>query len=80
MIFEKIEWDDDNLLHATRHGLSVIEIEQAISNATAFRRNKRGRSGDVRIDSITNGGRKVVVIAAHDPGRRLIRPITAWEA
>ena len=80
MIFEEIEWDDDSLIHATGHGVSVVEIEQAISNATALRRNKRGRSGDVRIDSVTNGGRKVVVIAAHDPGRRLLRPITAWEA
>jgi uncharacterized DUF497 family protein len=76
---EVIEWDDENLEHATRHGISVGEMEQAIANATAVRRNKRGRSGDVRIDSVTDGGRHVVVIAAHDPARRSLRPITAWE-
>ena len=79
MQIEVIEWDDDNVEHATRHGVSVSEIEQAIANATAGRRNKRGRSGDVRIDSVTDGGRRVVVIGAHDPGRHSLRPITAWE-
>lgn len=79
MRIEVIEWDDDNIEHATRHGVSVIEIEQAIANATVGRRNKRGRSGDVRIDSATDGGRRVVVTGAHDPARRLFRPITAWE-
>jgi uncharacterized DUF497 family protein len=76
---EVIEWDDDNLEHATRHGVSLNEMEQAIANATAVQRNKRGRSADVRIDSVTDGGRHVVVIAVHDPARRSLRPITAWE-
>jgi uncharacterized DUF497 family protein len=76
---EVIDWDDDNLEHATRHGVSASEIEQAVGNATAVRRNKRGRSGDVRIESVTDGGRQVIVIAVHDPARRALRPITAWE-
>jgi hypothetical protein len=50
--------------------VSVGEIEQAIENATAVRRNKRGRSGEVRIDSVTDGGRHVVVITVHNPARR----------
>jgi uncharacterized DUF497 family protein len=56
---EVIEWDDNNLEHATRHGVTMGEIEQAIVNATTVRRNKRGRSGDVRIDSVTDGGRHI---------------------
>jgi hypothetical protein len=56
---EVIERDEDNLEHATRHGVSVGEIEQAIS--------------------VTDRGRHVVVIAVHDPARRSLRPITAWE-
>jgi uncharacterized DUF497 family protein len=71
---EVIEWDDNNLEHATRHGVTMGEIEQAIVNATTVRRNKRGRSGDVRIDSVTDGGRRIVVIAVHDPARRSLRP------
>lgn len=80
MRIEFVEWDDDNIEHATRHGVSVIEVEQAIANATTVRRNKRGGSGDVRLDAVTAGGRRVVVIAAYDPIRRSLRPITAWEA
>jgi uncharacterized DUF497 family protein len=76
---EVIEWDDSNVEHATRHGVSATEIEQAIANSTAVRRNKRDRAGDVRIDSATDGGRRVVVIAAYDRARCAVRPITAWE-
>lgn len=80
MLFERIDWDDANLYHATRHGVTAEEIEQAIANATTVRRNRRNRSGNVRIDAETDAGRKVVVIAAHGPWRRSLRPITAWEA
>jgi hypothetical protein len=34
VIFEWIEWDDENLEHATRRA-TVAEIEQAIFNASA---------------------------------------------
>lgn len=77
---ESVEWDDDNIEHAPRHGVSMAEIEQAIDNATAVRRNKRHESGDARLDSVTDGGRKVVVIVSYDRVRRSLRPITAWEA
>lgn len=80
MRIEVIEWDDGNIEHATGHGVSVTEIEQAVAKATSGRRNKRGGSGDIRIDSTTDGGRRVVVIGAYDPTRGLFRPITAWEA
>ena len=90
MQIEVIEWDDDNVEHATRHGVSVIEIEQAIANATTGRRNKRGRSDDVRIDSVTDGGRRIVIIGAYDrrgvcfgrsrPGRWDEQADTAWGA
>jgi uncharacterized DUF497 family protein len=70
---EFIEWDEENVEHATRHGVSAAEIEQAIANASTARRNKR-------IDSVTDGGRHVVVIATHDLARRSLRPITAWGA
>lgn len=37
MDFDAVEWDEGNLDHATSHGVSAAEIEQAISNAVEFR-------------------------------------------
>ena len=40
MDFDAVEWDDANLDHVTRHGVSAVEVEQVIQNATEFRRSK----------------------------------------
>jgi hypothetical protein len=75
LIFERIEWDDANLEHATVR-VSAAEIEQAIWNAgRMFRhRSKRDR---VVFRSRTDGGRPLVVIAQLI--RDGVRPITAGE-
>ena len=75
MLLEFIEWDDDNLEHATKR-LSAGEIEQALWNADRMIRH-RVHHDRVLIRSRTDGGRAVVVIAAiRGDG---LRPITAWE-
>lgn len=75
MIFDHIEWDDDNLDHATRR-LTMAEIEQAIWNATTWRRS---RDADDRrlLRSATAGGKSVVVVV--QVIRDGVRPITGWE-
>lgn len=80
MLFDHIDWDDNNILHATRHGVSIDEIEQAIANAATARPNRRKRSGDIRNETEADAGRRVVVIARLDRARDRVRPITAWEA
>ncbi|MDQ4037179.1 MAG: hypothetical protein M3313_02205 [Actinomycetota bacterium] len=76
--FDAVEWDEGNLDHATKHGASAEEIEQAISNATEFRRSKH-HSDRRRIEARTDEGRDfVVIIQLLGSGRA--RPITAWEA
>jgi len=40
MIFDRIEWDEHNLDHATRR-LTAAEIEQAILNARRMRKHSR---------------------------------------
>lgn len=77
MDFDRIEWDDSNLEHATKHGVSAEQIEQAISNATVFRRSKH-HSDRRRIEAWTDHGQNVVVIV-QVLGTRSVRPITAWE-
>ena len=78
MDFDAVEWDEGNLDHATSHGVSAEEIEQALSNATEFRRSKH-HSDRRRIEARTDEGRDlVVIIQLLGSGRA--RPITAWEA
>jgi hypothetical protein len=42
---ETIEWDDANIEHATRHGVSASEIEQVLRSGPTYRANRRG-TGD----------------------------------
>ncbi len=76
MIFGWIEWDEHNLDHATRR-LTAAEIEQAMLNAPRMRKHPRDPERG-RIESVTDGGKSVVVIVQilHDG----LRPITGWEA
>lgn len=76
---EAIEWDENNIHHATRHGVSVNEIEQVIASGPVYRRNKRGRAADLLAVGVTDGGRRVVVALSWDAATRTVRPITAWE-
>lgn len=76
---EDIEWDDDNRAHATGHGITQGEIDQAIMNGAVYRQNKRGRSADFLAFGTTDGGRRIVVAVVWQPATRLVRPITAWE-
>ncbi len=77
MIFDAIEWDENNLDHACRR-LTAAEIEQVISNATSYRPH-RHHPDRVLFTDHTDGGKRATVIARYDAGRRSIRPITAWE-
>ena len=63
---------------ATRHGVSVAEIEQVLAAGPVFRPDRRG-NGDYLAEGVTDGGRRVRVVVAHDPARGVLRPITAWE-
>lgn len=79
MIFDHIDWDDANIVHATRHGISVDEIEQVIANANQWRPNSAGRTGDFLIRDYADAGRLIVLIVAYDEIRDSVRPIAAWE-
>ncbi len=77
MIFDGVEWDENNLDHACRH-VTAEEIEQVIVNATHYRRHRR-YADRVLFTDRTDGGKLVTVVARYDGGRHLVRPITAWE-
>lgn len=76
MIFDRVEWDEHNLDHATVR-LTADEIEQVIWNAGAVRRHRK-YANRVMFHAATNGGKKAVVIA--EIVRDGVRPVTAWES
>jgi uncharacterized DUF497 family protein len=76
---DAVEWNAANEDHATRHGVSVREIEAILGLVTVASKNRKGRSGDYYADGVTPGGRRIRVVFAYRPGTRTARPITAWE-
>ncbi len=60
MIFDRIEWDEHNLDHATRR-LTAAENRAAIPNARRMRKHPRDPDRG-RIESVTDGGKSIVVI------------------
>lgn len=78
LVWEAVEWDEHNEAHATRHGVSVAEVEQVLAAGPVLRPERRG-SGDFLAEGSTVGGRRVRVVVAYVPARRVLRPITAWE-
>ena len=76
MVYHSIEWDENNLEHATSRA-SVDEITQAIINARTMTRHRTIPDRVVML-SETNGGRPLRVIADVMRGDTL-RPVTAWE-
>jgi hypothetical protein len=75
LIFERIEWDDANLEHAT------VRVSAARDRAGDLERwahvRHRSKRDRVVFRSRTDGGRPLVVIAQLI--RDGARPITAWE-
>lgn len=78
LVWEVVEWDEHNEAHATCHGVSVAEIEQLLAGDPVFRPDRRG-SGDFLAEGTSDSGRRLRVVVAYHPARRVLRPITAWE-
>lgn len=78
LVWEVVEWDEGNETYATRHGVSVAEIEQLLGGGPVFRPDRRG-SGDFLAEGTTDGGRRLRVVVAYDAARLVLRPIAAWE-
>lgn len=77
MILALIERGERNLEHACRRAAGD-EIEQLITRAANYREHRRYHDR-VLFGGRTDGGRRLMVVAQHDPGREGVRPITAWE-
>ena len=67
------EWDEDNIEHIARHGVSPEEVEEACYSKPFV---LKGRQGTHLIYSQTDDGRYLLVVARYQ-GQGLIRAITA---
>ena len=73
-----VEWDDDNVGHLARHGITADEVEEVISGPTIRRRGGTDAPDRFRILGRTSGGRYLAVVC-QGKSEGLIRPITGWE-
>jgi hypothetical protein len=75
VIYDRIEWDEYNLTHATLR-LTAAQIEQVIRNATRAIPH-RSIPDRVLFRAVTDGGVRALVIA--EIVRDGVRPITGWK-
>lgn len=68
-----------SLIHATRHGVSLDEMEQMFFNAPTVGRNKRRRAAPFTAVGRTDGGRRVRVNFVYEQDTGAARVISAWE-
>ena len=75
----EFDWDDGNLLHLARHGVSPIEAEKAILDPMAVMLEIQSDEEE-RIKAVgqTGGGRILAVLFTFRGDA--IRPITAFDA
>ncbi|MFN8634206.1 MAG: BrnT family toxin [Chloroflexota bacterium] len=72
------EWDDDNVEHLARHGISPDEVEDLFEGPILRRRGGTDAPDRVRVLGRTAAGRYLAIIY-QEKGRGLIRPFTGWE-
>lgn len=73
MKVSEFEWDEQNLFHAIRHGVSREEIEEVVTSPVLIR---RGRSGVYLTYGQTFDGRYVVAFFEYRGGG-VVRPFGA---
>ena len=75
----KLDWDDANVGHIARHGVTPDEVEQAFANRTLALATQK-RSGEARVlcAGLTDTGRALQFVYTRRRGR--IRVITAHAA
>jgi len=74
----EILWDEGNKTHATRHGVSALEIQEVFERKHAFQfRDAEDEEDQFRAYGTTRNRRYVTV--AFSIRNEKIRPISAWD-
>jgi uncharacterized DUF497 family protein len=80
LIFEMIDWDDENEEHLKRHTITYDDVYDVLHGPTARLQDKDPRTDRWKILGYTLGGRPLTLKCSYDPIRRVLRPITGWTA
>lgn len=71
-------WDESNVAHLARHGVTPREVRDVLDGYHRVFRNRAGRAADVLVIGRTSAGRRLVVALAWiDEDANRMRPITA---
>jgi uncharacterized DUF497 family protein len=73
--FNEIEWDDANIEHLARHGISPDEVEDLFDGPTVALRMGTDAPDRFPVLGRTSGGRYLLLIYQQKPNR-VIRPFT----
>ena len=76
---EALEWDDENLSHLARHGVSQARAESVLAISPRFFHNLEGRGGThVMIGPDSDGRYLYISLRASDIFVGYWKPITGW--
>jgi uncharacterized DUF497 family protein len=74
----EIEWDDDNVEHLARHGITADEVEELFDAPVVRRRGGTDAPDRFRVLGRTASGRYLGIIY-QQRARGVIRPFTGWD-
>ena len=74
----EIEWDDDNVEHLARHGITADEVEELFDAPVVRRRGGTDAPDRFRVFGRTASGRYLGIIYQLR-ARGVIRPFTGWD-
>ena len=72
------EWDDDNLDHLARHGISADEVEELFESPVVRRRGGTDAPDRFRVLGRTASGRYLGIVYQRK-AHGVIRPFTGWD-
>jgi uncharacterized DUF497 family protein len=77
----KLDWDEENKAHATRHGVSLREIvDMTETGPWVIVGDTKGRRDRRRVIGWTGTGRAVTLVVEWTSEPGVFRPITSWPA
>jgi uncharacterized protein len=74
----EFEWDDDNVEHLARHGITPEEVEELFEGPVIRRRGGTDAPDRFRVLGRTAAGRYLAMIY-QERARDVVRPFTGWD-